>query len=148
MQMVFFRGQSYCGSVTFGRRGFRQSGYYASSSFFVEFQRDLGQFTLAFVKILVCFGCFALLSQNFAELIKGHRVKRPLVQRPGRSTESTFNRFSRQLILAQGDEFRDQACLLAQVTRGHLPRAGQAIDGPSARPAGKSSRSKVLLTKC
>jgi hypothetical protein len=30
------------------------------------------------------------------------------------------------LILAQGDEFRNQTCLLAHVTLSHLPRTGQA----------------------
>ena len=35
------------GSVTFGRRSLRQPGFNVSSLFFVEFQTDLGQFTLA-----------------------------------------------------------------------------------------------------
>ena len=69
-----------------------------------------------------------MLEQKFAKagVAVGHL---PL---PGRGTESTFDRFSRQLILAQGDEFRNQACLLAEVTRGHLRGAGQALDGPGA----------------
>jgi hypothetical protein len=69
-----------------------------------------------------------VLEQKFAKagVAVGHL---PL---PRRGPERTFDRISRLLILAQGDEFRNQACLLAEVTRGHLRGAGQALDGPGA----------------